>query len=510
MYNQYKTIILILLTTVYSQAQQSITTKLIDSTTQKPIPYATISYGKKTGVISNSDGDFQIYFKKTPSKKDSLFISCLGYNTKKIPILNFTNQVIELSQKSIELDEVLVSNQNYTVEEIIEKAYENLGNNYDFEYNRSKLFYRESYFNRVTKNSIKVKESTIPEFNQHFMDSIMTIMPKEADDYTEILGDLYTKSYPEETQKLDIIKASHLYDKKKEVSFDGLEERFNDIFKKHIKRDSYFKIKSGIFGTKEEIDSSLFDSADAKKQKEKEKTDAFIEEQKKKEQERKKNFLKHRKNTISNLEHGSFVFEDSHLNFLEKSKKYNFELLDYIFLNGQFAYKISFEPKRSADYKGTLYINTDDFAIIRVDYENVKPLRNFRLLGISYQEKLHRGTLIYAKNDVNTYTLKYAESESGNNFGIKRPLKIIEKNKNVKGRRKQNELSTDLHFTMSNITKKELVVFESETINKTVYDVFEEKPNVSPTYLPAYDPTFWEGHNVIEPNQAIKDFKSIE
>lgn len=491
-------------------SQESISAKLIDSTTQKPIPFATISYAKKSGVISNSDGNFQIHFKTKLSKFDSVFISCLGYKTKKFPALNFTNQVISLSQKSIELDEVLVSNKNYSVDNIIKKTYENLGNNYDFEYNRSRLFYRESYFNRVTKNSIKVKESTIPEFNQKFIDSIMSIMPKESDDYTEILADLYTKTYPEESKKLDIIKASHLYDKKKEVSFDGLEKRFNDIFKKHIKRDSYFKIKSGIFGTKEAIDSSFFDSADAKKQKEKEKTDAFIEEQKKKEQQRKKNFLKHRKNTIYNLERSSFVFEDSHLNFLEKPKKYMFELLDYIFLNGEFVYKISFQPKRSADYKGMLYINTDDFAIIRVDYENVKPLRNFRLLGVSYQEKLHRGTLIYAKNDLDKYTLKYAESETGNSFGIKRPLKIIEKNKNVKGRRKQNELSTDLHFIISNSTKKELVVFESKTINKTVYDVFEEKPNVTPTYLSVYDPAFWEGYNVIEPNQAIKDFKSIE
>ncbi|TWO33329.1 carboxypeptidase-like regulatory domain-containing protein [Seonamhaeicola sediminis] len=488
--------------------QESISAKLIDSTTQKPILFATISYGKNSGVISNSDGDFQIHFKSNPSKSDSIFISCLGYKTKQIPALHFKDSIILLSPKSIELDEVLVSNKNYSVEEIIEKTHENLSANYHFNYNKSKLFYRESYFNHITKNSIKVKESTIPEFNQKFMDSIMAIMSKEADDYTELLGTLYTKTDPEEKHKLDIIKASRLYDKKKEVSFDGLEERFNAIFRKHVKRDSYFKIKSGIFGTKEDIDSSLFDSADTKK--EKEKTDAFLEEQKKKELERKKNFLKHRKNTISNLEHRSFIFEDSHLNFLEKPKKYAFELLDYIFLNGEFVYKISFKPKRSANYKGTLYINTDDFAIIRVDYKNVKPLRSFRLLGISYQEVLHRGTLIYAKNDVETYTLKYAESETGNNFGIKRPLKIIEKNKNVKGRRKQNELSMDLHFTISNTTKKELVVFESETINKTVFDVFEEKLNISPTYLPAYDPTFWEGYNVIEPNKAIKDFKSIE
>ncbi|TXG36613.1 carboxypeptidase-like regulatory domain-containing protein [Seonamhaeicola maritimus] len=504
------TILLCLVTSTFSFSQESISAKLIDSTNQKPIAFANISFGKKSGVISNSNGDFQIHFKKKISTKDSLFISCLGYRNKSIPVLDFTDNIIFLSQKSIELDEVLVSNKTFTTEEIIEKVNQNLKMNYGFDFDKSKLFYRESYFNKITKNSIDVKESTIPEFNQKFIDSIMTIMPKEADDYTEILGELFTKSAEEETNKLDIIKASHLYDKKKEVSFEGLEKRFNDIFKKHIKRDSYFKIKSGIFGTKEEIDSSFFDSADNKVKKEKEQTEAFLKEQKKREQERKENFLKYRKRTITNLKHDSFIFEDSHLNFLEKSKKYDFEILDYLFLNNNFVYKMSFEPKRGADYKGTLYINTDDFAIIRVDYENIKPIRNFRLLGISYQEKTHNGTLIYSKNGTGVYTLKYAESENENNFGIKRPLKIIEKNKNVKGRRKQNELSTDLHFIMSNITRKELVVFESESIDNATFSAYTETPNVSPTYLPAYDPKFWEGHNVIEPNQAIKDFKSID
>ena len=56
----------------------------------------------------------------------------------------------------------------------------------------------------------------------------------------------------------------------------------------------------------------------------------------------------------------------------------------------------------------------------------------------------------------------------------------------------------------------ELVVFENESIAETQFNDFTEKANVNPTYLPKYDPDFWKGYNVIEPNQAIKDFKSIE
>jgi len=489
-------------------AQESVHAKLIDSTTQKPIPFATIELNKKTGVISNENGIFHMYLNKKTSVNDSLFINCLGYKTKRIAVQKFTDSIIVLSQKSIELDEVLVSNKEYTIDEILEKVKENLSTNYDFDFTKSKLFYRESNYSNMLKHYVNVKKSTIPELNQKFIDSILNVIPKKSGNHTEILGDLYENPIASNTQKLDIIKASNLYDKNNEVSLEGLEEKFNNIFKKRIKRDSYFKIKSGIFGTKEEIDSSLF--GDVKEDKEVTQTKALLEEQKKKEREKKQHFLQYRKNSITNLEYSSFIYEDSELNFLEKPNRYKFKLLDYQFLNGEFVYKITFTPKRKEDFKGVLYINTDDFAIVRVDYDNVKNLKNFKLLGISFSEYLKKGTFIYAKNMSNKYVLKYAEVESGSKFGVKRPLKIIEKNKHVKGRRKQNEISTDIHFIVSNITKKELVVFENESITETTFSNFTEKAKVNPTYLPKYDPDFWKGYNVMEPNQAIKDFKSIE
>ncbi|GAA4238634.1 hypothetical protein GCM10022291_29870 [Postechiella marina] len=487
--------------------EQSIGAKLIDSLSKKPIPFATISTTKNSGVISNSSGNFVIHFRKKPSKKDSIFIRCLGYKTKRYLTHTFTDSIVLLSPESIELNEVLLSNKNYTAEEIIEKAKENLNTNYEFNYIKSRLFYRASDFSNMTKNEVDIKKSTIPEFNQKFVDSILLAMPKNADDYTEILADLYGKSNQDESFKLDIIKASHLYDKSKQVSLEGFEEKFNSIVKKYVKRDSYFKIKSGLFGTKESIDSSFFES---NKQEEIEQTEAFIEQKKKNEAARKKNFLNYRKSSIADLQNTSFLFEDSDLNFLEKPNRYHFKIEDYSFLNDNFVYKITFTPKRKEDYKGTIYINADDFAIVRLDYENVKALKNFRLLGISYSKYLKKGTFIYSKISTDKYSLKYADIEEGSTFGIKRPLAIIEKNKHTKGRRKQNELSSDIHFIISNRHKNELVVFEDEPITESLFNNFTEKPKTSPIYLPKYNPDFWKGYNVIEPNQAIKDFKSIE
>ena len=62
----------------------------------------------------------------------------------------------------------------------------------------------------------------------------------------------------------------------------------------------------------------------------------------------------------------------------------------------------------------------------------------------------------------------------GEKIGIKRPLKIVEKNKNVKGRRKQNEVKGEIHFIARSIEKTELIVFETETISASVYNNFKE------------------------------------
>lgn len=497
------TLLFVVSTSLFSQ--RSISAKIIDSTTKTAIPFATIAIDDHTGVITNDFGEFNITIDKKITPRDSLYISCLGYEKKNIAIQSFTDTLIVLRTRTIDLSEVLITNKNYTIKEIIEKVKENLENNYDLDYHKRKLFYRESFYTNLIKGEVKVKKTTIPEFNQPFIDSVMQSIPKNTDDHTEILGELYGKIEASTPQKMEIFKASHLYDKKNEITFENYEKRFNDMIKKHVKRDSYFKIKSGWFGSKEEIDSSFFNDKQVD-----EETAEFIEQKKEREKKRKENFLKYRKGNIHAFENNNFLKEDSDLNFIEKSNRYEFILLDFAYLNDEFVYTITFSPKRKENYKGTVYVNTEDFAIVRVDYENVKPLKKFNLLGVSFKEYLKKGTIIYAKNSNDKYTLKYSDEQFGQRFGIDRPLKIIEKNKNVKGRRKQNEVSTDIQFIINNITKKELIVFESNPISEADFNSFTEVPDVTPTYLPQYDPEFWKGYNIIEPNQAIKDFKIIE
>jgi hypothetical protein len=63
-----------------------------------------------------------------------------------------------------------------------------------------------------------------------------------------------------------------------------------------------------------------------------------------------------------------------------------------------------------------------------------------------------------------------------------------------------------LDMASSGINKHELILFDTEDITEQEFNSIKENNTVLPTYMPNYDPEFWKGYNILEPNQAIKDF----
>ncbi|HDZ04652.1 hypothetical protein LCGC14_0354560 [marine sediment metagenome] len=492
---------------IFNTNAQNLTAFVIDSISQQPIPFATVQL-KEKGVITNEEGNFNFILNETITESDSLTISSMGYETLSKPISEFTTAKILLVPKAIELREVIVSNKNYTAEEIIDLVEDNLDENYTNDLTKKRLFHRSSYFNRWTKSNFKVKKSSIDVLNQKFIDSIISTVPKNDAYYQELVGDLFG-NYDEEVQKLDLLKASKLYDKSTALDQEKIEEQFNSILKENVKPGSYFKIKSGLLSFKIDADevSELFeedvDSTDVAA------VNAELEKKKKDKEERQKNFAHWKRNNLGSILNGLPTQDGSDLNFILKSRKYDFALNEFTYLGDAAVYVVSFKPDGSADFEGTLYINADDFAVIQVDYSNVKPISKFNLLGISTNKYLSKGKIIYHKGANGFYGLHYYESEVGERIGVRRPLKIIEKNKIVKGKNKQNELSGDMDFVFINVEKNEMIVFETENISQATFDDFTENNVVLPTYLPKYDPTFWEGYAIMEPNTAIKEFKSV-
>jgi hypothetical protein len=485
---------------------QNINAKIVDSLSLKPVPFATIQWSINKGIITNNDGEFNLTIDENIKPKDSVFISSMGYMTMGKTFEQLTDSTIYLSPNTIALNNVIVSNKNYTAEEIIDFVKENIAENYNKGFTKKRIFLRERYYQNMYKTNYSDFESTITAFNSNFLDSVIQSIPKSDEQYTESLFDLYG-NYDEENQKIDLIKASKLYDKNNEVDEKKLEEKFNKIIKENVKTTSYFKIKSGIFGSKidseglfnTEIDSTDVDALNKK-----------IEEEEKRKNDRKTYFAQSVKSEIENRFKNLFFMENTDLNFITKSRKYEFSLIEYAYLGSDPVYVINFQPKNSADYRGTLYVNLDDFAIVRADYENVKSIKTFKLLGISMDQYLNKGKMIFYKDSDKKYNLRYLEYEDGTKVGINRPLKIIEKNKVVKGKNKQNELSLKMDLGLTSTNKYEIVVFNTEKSTSASYDSFIENNEVLPKYMPDYDPEFWKGYNIIEPNRAIKEFTSKE
>ena len=483
-------LLLILLSGISALRAQAISSRVVDAKTGEAIPYATIQYGKNKGIITNDEGEFSLYLKAT-AVPDSLYISCMGYEKTAISAEKVLDSVIAIDPKPIELSEVYLFDEELDVDEIISRVKQNLAKNYSQDPIKQRLFFRKSSLDRLKKFDIEFKESTIEEFNKPFMDSVLSVLPKGNAYYTESLCDLYIEG---DSSRLKIEKAAELYDKDNEVSVEAIGKRMEEIFKANVKPDSYLKIKSGIFGTKVQVDSILEASDEA----------AELEEELK--EEDKTDFHSHKRWQLNNLYSELFYKEDPKLNVLKKSNKYRFALKGYTSIDEQGVYVIDFVPKGGADFNGTLYVNLEDFAVMRLDYSNVKSLRRIKLLGFHYEETVYEGTSIYAKNVNERYDLRFFNRIEGRYMGVDRPLKVIEKNKNVKGRRKQNELSLNIDLVNLNTEKYELVVYDSELISPQEFASVKENEKVKATYLSRYDPEFWNGYNIMEPNQAIREF----
>ncbi|GAA4110399.1 hypothetical protein GCM10022393_07430 [Aquimarina addita] len=475
----------------WSLFAQTIESKIVDKKTNQPIPYATIQLSESDGIITNEEGRFSVTIQEKNTPIDSIFISSMGYERVGIAVQNTIDTIIYINPKAVALKSVFVTNKNLSVDEIIDNVEDGIRKNYDFDLTNKKLFFRESYTNFINKLDIEFKKSTIVELDKKLIDSIVRIIPKKSEFYTEVLGNFYGNL---EKQKLNISKGARLYDKDNEGSVEALYKKIETILKENIKPDSYLKIKSGIFSQKVQVDSILKANQDA----------ADIKNEL---GESKENFFyTSRKTNLTNLFADLFFQEDTKLNIIRKSGRYTFEKVDFTTIDDSGVYIINFSPNRWADFKGTLYVNTEDFSVMRIDYQNVKPLKKYNLLGISYEETLYSGKTFFSKGINGKYSPRFIEKITGNKFGVDRPLKVIEKNKNIKGKRKQNELSLELDIFNTNRNKYEVIVFDTQSISEKGYTSAKENKNIEAAYLSRYDPNFWKGYTIIEPNAAIKEF----
>ena len=462
---------------------QSLTIKVLDSLSLSPIPFATVYFSNGKGIITNEEGKFEL-IEQQFKKKDTLFISSMGYKKVSLALDNFNDSIIYMTPKMIELGNVIITNRNLSSKEIIEKVKKGIDKNYQTQLSENKIFYRNEFNGTTEKFKLNKFKSSIDEINSFLIDSLLNSLPKENKGVSEVLC-YYYGNLEEENQKINLIKSRETSNKEDEM-LKSLNSRLEESLKESLKSNSYFKIRSGLlpFSGDLKIDG-LWDVEDSTSQE-------AIKKAQESDLKRKQNFAASRKSRITNIYSKLFYKDGTDLDFILKSNKYNFSSPELTYLGNQLVYIIYCEPKGSRDFKGTLYINSDDFAVVRIDFENVKPLFKLKLLGISVNNYLQEGRMVFSKLNNDNYSLSYFQFSSARKLGIDRPFKIIEKNKYVKGRRKQNQISFKLDLVFNSINTQELQVFESKVIDEKNFQKIKEENKVLPEFLDEFTTNFWE------------------
>ena len=474
-----KIIILLIFTACYDINAQSISIQVKDSLTLSPIPFSTVSFSNNKALISDENGIFQLIINELINQ-DSLFVSSMGYEKISYPLLKFKDSIIYLSPKPVVLKDVILTNKRLSSIEIVQEVYKNIDKNYEKGLTKNKIFLSKKSSSKTKRFNTSKFKSSIKEINRSLLDSISNNLSEVNINALETLCYQFG-NIEEDKQKISLIKARETYNKENEI-LESLNTKLELHLKQNIKTDSYFKIKSGLFGGDFEMEGLHdIDSTNTE----------FVRKKNEEDLNRKKNFAGNQKNTINKFYSSLFFNKNSDFNFILKPNKYTFSKPELNFIGEDLIYVIECSPKGNSKYKGTLYINSDDFAVIRLDFKNTKSIFKFKLLGVSFNQYFRKGKLLLSKFENEKYNLSYSQITTKQTFSIDRPIRFIEKNKNVKGRRKQNEISFKIDMAFDQENETEIQVFESSKITNEEFEKIEETNNVLPDFLSEFTSDFW-------------------
>ena len=102
---------------------------------------------------------------------------------------------------------------------------------------------------------IEINKSTVKELDQSFVDEILQEVPKKEHWSSFSRSNWLRDNSGLKLHKLKVTQAATLLDSINEAAYVSIEETMSSILKKRVKKDSYFKVKSGpLIATKVEND----------------------------------------------------------------------------------------------------------------------------------------------------------------------------------------------------------------------------------------------------------------
>lgn len=490
---------------------QNITAKIIDAESGEVLPYANIQINDTESIISNGEGYFTL-----PPKHNTdatlLTVSFLGYESARVRVdeLKKSDLTVKLKPGAFSLETVYISSedqQQRNPDTIMARVKKNLASNYKRadKPTKSTFFFREGTgfkpmkLNAVMTKSSGYKKRDLKDSNAElnaFTSRLITHPPME---FADMLCNYYSNSKMNKNEqvavsKCEVVKAVKLKDKNRAVDLKELQQRASEIVFKHLDSTKFYRVKSGLFGTR---DTVLYASS--------------FKHKKEKETEPQKSALTSAKSQVMGFMSANSLSSSS-FEFMHKR-----ELYEYSYAgatqneNDEWIYVINFKPKKSkGKYVGTLYVSKKDYAVVRADYalgegKKLGGVNMKFLLGVKQSENISRGTLIFKERENEPgYYLQYASREEGSYIYLNRPLKFIEITDGDK-----DEVAFDLKVEANMVDKEEYFVISRSEISEAQYEDAREH-EVDYIHLDSYDPNTWKEYTTIEPVQEMKRFKTIE
>jgi hypothetical protein len=460
--------------------------RVVEESTKKPVPFANVLLSDNYGVITNNEGYFVLQTKDF-SLDTPITFSSMGFAEKKMIIRDFENgQEVVLAPANNVLEEVIITNANLTVPEILQKLKENLQKNHALENIQLQVFMRTKTTSEVINADFSLKDAAnlsnkeIKELNQ----GIKTNQLVKVEPYTsfeERLLDIYKGK---DSTKISHQKILRLGNPEKENNNDAAQSKLMQKVFSNLESEHTFNIKSGIIPIKKNANIKDFVS------------------------------LRKRDSIPNKLgEEYQSLFSKNRLSqkdFIENMKDYNFTKLDLALINGQVCYHLQFEPKRSKTiFKGNLYVQTSDFAIIKYDYQMVDGEKmnsvNLKfLLGIKFNTFARKEMALFQKSSTGTYVPKYIQTSVSNYIYFDRSLSFTENNPDKKARK---ELKFAILQESKQHANNELLVIESITMQDADLQQLQLPKYIFPDELTKYDASYWKNYNILEATNEIKKYE---
>ncbi|RXR17365.1 carboxypeptidase-like regulatory domain-containing protein [Flavobacterium amnicola] len=481
---------------------QGLSIKIIDSKDQLPLPYASIKLSNEIDLISNEEGLFNLPEEQNIDE-NILIIRYLGYQSQKISIKEVKQQnlVIKLAEAIFNLNEVSVNNIKPNPDELMMEVKKRLKTNYTAIDNptKSQFFLRDAGVFKPSQMLIDINESTgftkkqLKEVDKDVSTLCNKLKSNFPKVYEDILFDYYSgKNATKQTSKINVNKATIITGEGSTGSIDELQQKGLSLLFKHLDSTKYYRVKSGLFGSKDTIS---------------------LKKTKKKEKDKDSNLTRTRNKLTKFLASQRFT-EKSKFNFIYDPEAYYYKYAGKIYNdeNDDVIHILKFSPRKSrAKYNGKLYISETDYAVVKCNYalaegETGKSLNLKLLLGIKFKENIDNGTLLFKKSTKdNTYDLQYALEENGTYFYLNRPIKFIEIIK--KSKVEKDVLAFDLKMEGNTLSKTELLSISKSEISQNTLENFKEK-EFNYIKLKQYDPKIWSNQISIEPLETMKKYKA--